>query len=57
MDCNCMNKELCKKGCETAETAETAEHLGFDAWIDDMEEQEQPQQCSIDNPDCENCGS
>ena len=57
MDCNCINKELCKKGCETAETVETAEHLGFDAWLEDMEEQEQPQQCSIDNPDCENCGS
>ena len=59
MDCNC-DKELCKKGCETAETAETvetAEHLGFDAWLEDMEEQEQPT-CNIDNQeDCENCGS
>ena len=33
------------------------EHTGFDAWIEDMENSEQPEQCSIDNPDCENCGS
>lgn len=59
MSCKC-DKEICKKGCETAktpETAETAEHIGFDAWIDDMEEQEQPT-CNIENQeDCENCGS
>ena len=63
--CKC-DKEICKKGCETAaETAETAEHIGninffsfnFDDWISDMEEGEQPQACTIDNPDCENCGS
>ena len=57
MSCNCEDKDKCKKGCETAKTAETAEHIGFDAWIDDMEEQEQPT-CNIDNQeDCENCGS
>jgi hypothetical protein len=54
MNCNCTNKEECQKGCETAETAE---HIGFDAWIDDMEEKEQPT-CNIENQeDCENCGS
>lgn len=59
MNCKC-DKEMCEKGCETvetAETAETAEHLGFDAWLEDMEEQEQPT-CNIDNQEgCENCGS
>lgn len=59
MSCKC-DKEICEKGCKTAktpETAETAEHIGFDAWIDDMEEQEQPT-CNIENQeDCENCGS
>ena len=29
----------------------------FDSWITDLEDQEQPEACSIDNPDCENCGS
>ena len=29
----------------------------FDTWLNDLEEKEQPQACSIDNPDCENCGS
>jgi len=29
----------------------------FDSWLEDLEEKEQPEQCSIDNPDCENCGS
>jgi len=54
MNCNCTNKDKCQKGCETAETPE---HIGFDAWIDDMEEKEQPT-CNIENQeDCENCGS
>ena len=56
MSCKC-DKKICEKGCETAKTPETAEHIGFDAWIDDMEEQEQPT-CNIENQeDCENCGS
>jgi hypothetical protein len=29
----------------------------FDSWIVDLEEGEQPEACSIDDPDCENCGS
>jgi hypothetical protein len=54
MDCNCTNKDKCLKGCETAETAE---HNGFDAWINVLEEEEQPT-CDIENQeDCENCGS
>ena len=62
MNCKCKDKgNYCVNRCETAvetvETAETVEHIGFDDWISDMEEQEQPEQCSIDNPDCENCGS
>jgi len=55
MDCKC-DKDLCEKSCETAETAETAKHNGFDAWLEDLEQEEQPT-CNIDNPDCENCGS
>ena len=29
----------------------------FDNWIEDLEEQEQPEACSIDDEDCEACGS
>ena len=29
----------------------------FNDWVEDVENQEQPEQCSIDNPDCEACGS
>ena len=29
----------------------------WDAWLEDMSDREQPEACSIDNPDCENCGS
>lgn len=60
MNCNC-NKNLqeckCQKTAETAETVETAVVNGFDAWINVLEEEEQPT-CNIENQeDCENCGS
>lgn len=29
----------------------------LDSWIVDLEEQEQPETCSIDDEDCEACGS
>lgn len=29
----------------------------LDNFIKELEEKEQPKECSIDNPDCENCGS
>ena len=35
---------------------EDKNQIGFDTWIEDLEEEEQPT-CNIDNPDCENCGS
>ena len=63
MDCNCTNKDKCMGtkhliNCKKlGETAETAEHNGFDAWINVLEEEEQPT-CDIENQeDCENCGS
>tara|TARA_R110000765_G_scaffold291712_1_gene387427 strand:+ start:203 stop:370 length:168 start_codon:yes stop_codon:yes gene_type:complete len=37
--------------------AEESKQNIFDSWIMDLEDQEQPEACSIDNPDCENCGS
>ena len=29
----------------------------FKAWTKSLEEMEQPKACSVNNPDCENCGS
>ena len=29
----------------------------FDSWLDDLEGKEQPETCTIDDPDCEACGS
>jgi hypothetical protein len=29
----------------------------FANWVDELENAEQPEACSIDNPDCEACGS
>ena len=37
--------------------SEESKNDTFDSWIADLEETEQPNACSIDNPDCENCGS
>jgi len=29
----------------------------FANWVNELEEADQPEACSIDNPDCEACGS
>jgi len=29
----------------------------FENWLNDLEDKEQPEACSIDNEDCEACGS
>jgi hypothetical protein len=41
---------------EQQEPKEIASNM-FDSWLNELEEKEQPDACSIDNPDCENCGS
>jgi hypothetical protein len=38
-------------------TEQEQDQATWDNWLNDMSEREQPEQCSIDNPDCENCGS
>ena len=49
MNCNCEEK---KDNCDCKGTAN-----GFDAWLDVLEQEEQPT-CNIENQDdCENCGS
>ena len=42
---------------EADKAAETIAKDTFSGWLDELEEKEQPKACSIDNPDCENCGS
>lgn len=39
------------------EKNEEIARLQWDSWLVDLEEQEQPDACSIDNDDCEACGS
>lgn len=29
----------------------------WDSWLGELEDKEQPEACSVDNPDCEACGS
>lgn len=38
-------------------SAQNQEEDSFSSWLTDLEDKEQPQACSIDNPDCEACGS
>ena len=38
-------------------TPEEVAQVDFDYWLEDLEEQEQPEACSIDDEDCEACGS
>ena len=41
----------------TASQPQNTEEDSFSSWLNDLEEKEQPQACSVDNPDCEACGS
>jgi hypothetical protein len=38
-------------------TDTTPKSTDLDNWINDLEEKEQPVACSIDDEDCEACGS
>jgi len=42
---------------ESDKAAKSIAEDTFAGWLDELEEKDQPQACSIDNPDCENCGS
>jgi hypothetical protein len=42
---------------EMAKRAEESKQNTFDSWVVDLEEQEQPEACGIDDEDCGNCGS
>ena len=41
---------------EKKKPTEVAEAM-FESWIVDLEDKDQPENCSIDNEDCEACGS
>ena len=42
---------------DSASRAEESKKDTLDSWIVDLEEKEQPEACSIDDEDCEACGS
>ena len=52
-----MSEDLKDWQKEAIKRAEESKNDTFESWIVDLEEQEQPETCSIDDEDCENCGS
>ncbi len=46
-----------KENVKLTTSSQAPQEDSFDSWLGDLEEKEQPQACSIDNPDCEACGS
>tara|TARA_R100000935_G_C2775622_1_gene139531 strand:+ start:410 stop:553 length:144 start_codon:yes stop_codon:yes gene_type:complete len=44
------DKEVSKSAKDIAENM-------FGDWLNELEEKEQPETCTIDDPDCEACGS
>jgi hypothetical protein len=42
---------------DSAKRADKSKKDTLDSWIVDLEEKEQPEACSIDDEDCEACGS
>jgi len=49
-----IDKEYIK---DSARRADESRKDTLDSWIVDLEEKDQPEACSIDDEDCENCGS
>ena len=52
---NNESKALDEQGLDKA--TKTIARNTWDGWLNDLEDKEQPEACSIDNPECENCGS
>tara|TARA_R110000851_G_scaffold117849_8_gene244890 strand:+ start:2375 stop:2524 length:150 start_codon:yes stop_codon:yes gene_type:complete len=49
-----MNTEQEKE--KTQEAKKVAKEI-FSSWVDELESKDQPKSCSIDDTDCEACGS
>lgn len=50
-------RESLKQLKKEAERADESRQDTFDSWIVDLEDKEQPDACSLDDEDCEACGS
>ena len=46
-----------KENLKLNTASQTPNEDSFDSWLGDLEEKEQPQVCTIDDPECEACGS
>ena len=42
---------------EALKRADESKQNTFDSWVEDLEDKDQPEVCSVDNEDCEACGS
>ena len=42
---------------ESKKRSDESRDDGFNSWLGDLEEKEQPEVCSVDTKDCEACGS
>ncbi len=51
-----MSKDQ-KEALKELKRADESRDNTFDSWIVDLEDKEQPDACSIDDEDCESCGS
>lgn len=52
-----MSEDLKDWQKEAIKRAEESKNNTFESWIVDLEDKEQPETCSIDDEDCEACGS
>jgi len=52
-----MSEDLKDWQKEAIKRAEESKNDTFESWIVDLEETKQPESCSIDDEDCEACGS
>ncbi len=42
---------------EVRKEMQNTQEDSFSSWLTDLEEKDQPEACSIDDPECEACGS
>jgi|TARA_B110000908_G_C10257529_1_gene456653 hypothetical protein len=54
-NCSCKGKCKCARKAKLQTLSGMANDM--DAWLDNLENKEQPKACDIDDEDCEACGS